>query len=196
MGQPTITDATKARGAGFICCPDRGLKLERLADMITGFSKRWRLPALGILMIVVWLGPINHGKAAETGQQVFLDSCAECHTIGKGKLVGPDLAGVTSRREASWLQRQIKDPESLIAENDPIALQLVKEADDVEMPGLELSDEQVAAVIAYLKSTEQLANVEIGTPSQYMPTILISIIVLIGLTLIALKVGSKKVNVS
>jgi mono/diheme cytochrome c family protein len=163
--------------------------------MITGFSKKWRVPALGVLMIVIWLGPIKQGTAAETGQQIFEDNCAACHTIGKGKLVGPDLAGVTSRREGSWLKRQIKDPEGLIAKKDPIALQLLKEADDVPMPSPDLSDEEVVAVIAYLKSTEKQASVVVGVPYQYMPTILISIIVLIGLTLIGFRAGSKKVDV-
>ncbi|MCH8323116.1 MAG: cytochrome c [Proteobacteria bacterium] len=163
--------------------------------MITGFSKKWRVPALGVLMVVIWLGPIKHGKAAETGQEIFQNNCAACHTIGKGKLVGPDLAGVTSRREESWLERQIKDPERLIAEKDPIAMQLLQEADNVPMVSLELSDEEVVAVIAYLKSTERQENVAVGLPSQYMPTVLISILVLIGLTLIGLRVGTKKVDV-
>ncbi len=126
--------------------------------MITGFSRRWRVPALGVLMCVIWLGPTKHGKAAETGQQIFQSQCAACHTIGKGKLVGPDLAGVTARREESWLKRQIKDPERLIAENDPIAMQLLKEADDVPMAPLGLSDGAVVAVIAYLQSTETQAE--------------------------------------
>jgi mono/diheme cytochrome c family protein len=146
-------------------------------------------------MSVVWLGPTHQVQAAEAGEEIFQSLCAACHTIGKGKLVGPDLAGVTSRREESWLHRQIKEPDALIAENDPIAMQLLQEADNVEMPPAELSDEEVVAVIAYLKSTEQQENVAVGLPSQYMPTVIISIVVLIGLTLIGLRVGSKKVDV-
>ncbi len=163
--------------------------------MIAGFSKRWGVPVLGVLMSFIWLGPIHHGKAAETGEEIFRSLCAACHTIGKGKLVGPDLAGVTSRREESWLHRQIKEPDTLIAENDPIALQLFQEADNVPMPPLDLSDEEVVAVIAYLKSTEQQAAVATSRPSQYLPTMLISLVVLIGLTLIGFRAGSKKVDV-
>jgi cytochrome c551/c552 len=163
--------------------------------MITWFSKRWRVPALGVLMIIIWLGPIRQGMAAETGQNIFQNMCTACHTIGKGKLVGPDLAGVTSRREESWLKRQIKEPDRLVAENDPIAMQLLQEANNVPMIPLGLSDADVVAVIAYLKSTEQQADVATGLPSQYIPTVLISIIVLIGLTLIGLRVGNKKVDV-
>ncbi len=163
--------------------------------MITGFSKKRRVPALEIFLVVILLGPIEHGKAAESGQEIFESNCAACHTIGKGRLVGPDLAGVTSRREASWLNRQIKDPERLIAEKDPIAMQLLKEADNVPMVSLELSDGEVVAVISYLKSTERQTDVDVGLPSQYVPTVLISILVLIGLTLIGLRWGSKNVDV-
>lgn len=163
--------------------------------MNTELPNGWRVPALGFLMIVIWLGPITHGEAAETGKQIFQSSCAACHTIGGGRLVGPDLAGVTSRRDESWLQRQIKEPDRLIAENDPIAIQLLKEANNMPMPSLGLSDAKVVAIIAYLKSTEQQANAATGLPSQYMPTVFISIGVLIGITLIGLIAGKKKVDV-
>jgi len=163
--------------------------------MMAGFSKRWRGCALGVLVIVIGLGPVRQGMATEIGQQIFQSSCAACHTIGKGKLVGPDLAGVTSRREISWLKRQIKEPDRLIAENDPLAMQLLQEANNVPMVPLGLDDADVVAVIAYLQSTEQQTNVETSLPAQYLPTVLISVLVVIGLTFIGLKVGSKKVDV-
>ncbi len=163
--------------------------------MITELPKRWRFPPLGVLVIVISLATLQHAMAQESGQEIFEDNCAACHTIGKGKLVGPDLAGVTSRREASWLERQIGDPESLIDEEDPIALQLMEESDGVPMPSPELSDEEIAAVIGYLKSTESRASVETSLPSQYLPTVLISAAVVLLLTLIALIGGRKKVDV-
>jgi len=163
--------------------------------MITGFSKKWRAPALAILVAVVGLAPSNHGQAAETGREIFQENCAACHTIGKGKLVGPDLSGVTSRREAGWLIRQINDPEGLIAGKDPIAMQLLKEAANVPMPNLELSGADVAAVIAFLKSTERQTDVAVDLPPQYKPTLLISFLLLLGLTFIGLRVGNKKTDV-
>ncbi len=164
--------------------------------MITGFLKRWQVPAYAVFMIVICLGPIKHGEAADSGQQIFQSLCTACHTIGKGKLIGPDLAGVTSRREEGWLIRQIMEPDRLLAENDPIAMQLLQEANNIPMVPLGLSDADVVAVIAYLKSTEQQANVATGLPSKYVPTVLISILVLISLTLIGLRVGKKEVDVS
>ena len=109
--------------------------------------------------------------------------------------MGPDLAGVTSRREESWLIRQIKEPDSLVAENDPVAMQLLQEANGVPMVALGLSDAEVAAVIAYLKAIEQQAEVATGLPSEYLPTVIVSIALLIGLTSVGLIVGRKKVDV-
>ncbi len=65
---------------------DRDVEFDRLANMIAGFFKKWRVPVLGILMSFVWLGPIHHGEAAEIeiGQELFQSLCAACHTIGKG----------------------------------------------------------------------------------------------------------------
>ncbi len=163
--------------------------------MMTGFSKVWRVPALGTLAIIVLMGSIEQGMAAQTGQEIYQSLCTACHTIGKGKLIGPDLAGVTSRREEGWLKRQIKEPDRLLAENDPIAMQLLQEANNIPMVPLGLSDADVVAVIAYLKSTEQQADVVTGLPSRYIPTVLISILLLISLTLVGLRVGKKEVDV-
>ena len=133
-------------------------------------------------------------QAAPDGAKIFTEKCTACHTIGK-KMLGPDLAGVTSRREAGWLRRQIKEPDVMIAEKDPIVMQLLQESNNLPMVPMGLSDADVDAVIAYLKSTEQAEVVEAGLPSQYVPTVLTSLVVLIGLTLIGLTVGIKKVDV-
>ena len=109
--------------------------------------------------------------------------------------MGPDLAGVTSRRDEDWLRRQIKEPDSLLIEKDPVAMQLLQEANGVPMVSLGLSDAEVAAVIAYLKAIEQQAEVATDLPSEYLPTVIVSIVLLIGLTAVGLIVGRKKVDV-
>ncbi len=132
---------------------------------------------------------------AQGGESVFKNKCTSCHTIGAGKLIGPDLKGVTTRRDSVWLFRQIKEPDKLIAENDPIATQLVKEV-GLPMAPLGLSDADVLSVIAYLKSTEASATaVSGGTPPQFWPTILIGLALVAAFTLYGLKAGKKKVEV-
>jgi hypothetical protein len=60
------------------------------------------------------------------------------------------------------------------------------------MVNLGLSDAEVKAVISYLKSIEKQMTVSAGIPSEYFPTILISILLLIGITLVGLRVGKKE----
>ena len=62
-----------------------------------------------IFSIIFCLISIEYVGSAEKGEEIFQGNCAGCHTIGKGTLVGPDLSGVTLRREENWLIRQIKD---------------------------------------------------------------------------------------
>lgn len=86
----------------------------------------------------------------ETGKALFKEKgCPACHTIGGGKLTGPDLEGVTERREEEWLRKWIKSPETMIM-TDPVAKELLKKY-FVPMPNQGLTEEEVEFVITYLK---------------------------------------------
>ena len=62
---------------------------------------------------------------ADPGGALFEQMCVACHTVGGGNRVGPDLAGVTRRRDEAWLERMIREPDRLVAEGDPINRQIV-----------------------------------------------------------------------
>jgi cytochrome c2 len=93
----------------------------------------------------------NHKEETyEEGKELFQSKgCTGCHTIGKGKLVGPDLKGVTQRRSEDWLKKWIKSPDTMIL-TDPTAKELLKQY-LTPMPNLGLTDEEVNALISYLK---------------------------------------------
>lgn len=133
----------------------------------------------------------DSGDAVLQGKTTFGQSCSTCHTIGRGKLVGPDLQGVTTRREQLWLRAQIKSPSVLRTQDDPIARSNFEKF-GIRMPDLGLTDQQVEAVIAYLKTAEPAPA---STPSQYFPTLAAGILAIVGLTLIGLIAGTKKVEV-
>lgn len=87
------------------------------------------------------------------GEQIFQEKgCIGCHTIGGGKLAGPDLLGVTQRREEAWLLRWIKAPDEMVF-TDPIAKEMLMEY-YVPMPNQGLNDEEVKAVVEYLKQKD------------------------------------------
>ncbi len=125
------------------------------------------------------------------GETVFGQNCAVCHSIGRGVLVGPDLQDVTARREEAWLRVQIKSPSTHRAQNDPIAMSNLKEF-GIPMPDLGLTEQQVEAVIAYLKTGEPAP---VSTPAHYLPTLVIGVLAIVGFTLIGLIAGTKKVEV-
>lgn len=91
-------------------------------------------------------------QSAADGEAIFKSNCAGCHSIGGGRLVGPDLKGVTAQRDPDWLTRFIAEPDKVLAAGDPIAAALLQEFNNVPMPNLGLSADQVAAVIAYLEA--------------------------------------------
>ena len=89
-------------------------------------------------------------QTAAGGEAIFQLKCAGCHTIGGGRLVGPDLKGVTALRDRAWLVRFITEPDKVLAAGDLVATALLQESDNVRMPNLGLPADQAAAVIAYL----------------------------------------------
>ncbi len=82
------------------------------------------------------------------GEQVYLAlGCQSCHSIGRGRLVGPDLAGVLQRHDPEWLRRWLKDPTSMMI-TDPKARELVRQF-TVQMPNLNLNDAEIGALLDY-----------------------------------------------
>ena len=86
------------------------------------------------------------------GEELFRTRCAACHTIGAGASLGPDLAGVTERRDRRWLTRWLLDPEQMLAAKDPLALELLANNRQLAMPSTGLTEQQVAELISYLAS--------------------------------------------
>lgn len=89
------------------------------------------------------------------GERLFQTQCTACHTLGEGDHVGPDLLGVTRRRERGWLTQYLLAPDRLREERDPIATALFAQYRNVPMPNLQLSRAEVAELIAYLERYEQ-----------------------------------------
>jgi protein SCO1/2 len=86
----------------------------------------------------------------ERGEYMFKAHCAACHTVGQGAYIGPDLLGVTRRRDRQWLAEFIFAPDKMLAARDPIAVELFDKNKGVRMPALALTREDVAGIIGYL----------------------------------------------
>src|SRR3954452_16563698 len=100
-----------------------------------------------------WRGPRRETKSyadaapltLDRGEYTFKSHCAACHTIGQPERIGPDLQGVTKRRNREWLERFILAPDKMLADEDPIAKELFAKYKNVRMPNLALSPGDVGA---------------------------------------------------
>lgn len=72
--------------------------------------------------------------AAQDAADFFRQNCVSCHTIGGGRLTGPDLKDATGRRDREWLARFMMNPQSVISQGEPYAQKLLEEARGVVMP--------------------------------------------------------------
>jgi protein SCO1 len=85
------------------------------------------------------------------GQYLFAKECSACHTVGHGDKIGPDLAGVTRRRDPEWLARYIVEPDKVLASGDPIAKGLQARY-GITMPNLRVGDRDLAALLDFLSA--------------------------------------------
>ncbi len=91
------------------------------------------------------LPAIYHEKKADEsfvnqGQTLFrLARCISCHAVeGRGGKQAPDLAKIASKANATWIYNYLKNPQRL--------------QKHIEMPQYGFTDEQLAAVTAYIES--------------------------------------------
>lgn len=84
------------------------------------------------------------------GESFFEFQCSACHTIGEGAIVGPDLLGITQKREHAWLVRKIVEPYQMYQEGDSITVENVEQYGEPMYPQ-GLTEEDALNVIAYLE---------------------------------------------
>jgi protein SCO1/2 len=120
-------------------------------------------PKLTAVMITHWLGgysgapPVRTYAAAkplpklDAGAYLFATKCSACHSLGNGTTVGPDLAGVTMRRSWQWLTKYLAAPDTMLNAGDPVAKALFEQYNQIPMPNLKLSGEQIQDVVGYLE---------------------------------------------
>ncbi|HET9326321.1 MAG TPA: cytochrome c [Candidatus Eisenbacteria bacterium] len=95
-------------------------------------------------------------ELAERGEKLFQEKgCSACHAFGK-RSAGPDLAGVSMRRTARWMENQILHPDVMVKE-DPISRAMFGEF-ALQMPNQGLTPEEAKAVIEYFKHQDQEAD--------------------------------------
>ncbi len=95
--------------------------------------------------------------AQEEAAEFYKKNCMSCHTIGGGRLTGPDLKDVAARRDAAWLKRFIANPKGVIDSGDAAAAQLLQEYRGVVMPTVpDLNPSRIEALLRLIEAESKL----------------------------------------
>ncbi len=89
---------------------------------------------LSIPLLLTFCFTSHADEQKERTKTYFRNNCMSCHTIGGGRLTGPDLKGVMQRKDRAWLKRFILDPPGVLASGDAYALKLKRDARNAVMP--------------------------------------------------------------
>jgi mono/diheme cytochrome c family protein len=96
---------------------------------------------------------------AQEAADFFRQNCISCHTVGGGRLTGPDLKNVTQRKEREWLIEFLQSPQAMLDKGDPYALKLQQEARGVVMPNINgMSKDRAQALLGMLDAESKLAK--------------------------------------
>ena len=109
------------------------------------------------LYIVIGLSLSAATVSAQEAAQFFRENCVSCHTVGGGRLTGPDLKSVTQRKERDWLVEFLMNPQAMMDKGDPYALKLQQEARGVMMPAIGgMTKDRAQALLAMLDAESKL----------------------------------------
>ncbi len=88
-------------------------------------------------------------------EDIFRFRCMSCHSLGTEDGLGPGLRGVTKKRDKAWLVRWLKEPDKMLAEKDPIVLELYNRYNKILMPNFKLKDDEVEALIKFMEESPE-----------------------------------------
>lgn len=100
------------------------------------------------IVISLSIVTVSFNLNAQDGKEVFKQNCSACHSIGKGKLVGPDLEGIHTKRTEEWILSFVKNAQAF-GEKDADAKTLITEY-GYPMPNQNVNDAEIKAIISYI----------------------------------------------
>jgi mono/diheme cytochrome c family protein len=95
-------------------------------------------PKRGAVRIVATLFVLITGASAiglaQDTPDYYRANCMNCHTIGGGRLTGPDLKDVGKRKDAEWLISFMQNPKAVVDSGDAYAAKITEASRGVVMP--------------------------------------------------------------
>jgi mono/diheme cytochrome c family protein len=95
-------------------------------------------------LVSLWLLLPVPGALAQDTAAFYKRKCGACHSIGGGRLLGPDLKDVESRKDRKWLKQFLLNPKATLDQGDAYGKQILSEAHGMVMPKVSGIDEAMA----------------------------------------------------
>lgn len=131
-----------------------------LAAQVGSWLVNWKLPEVANNEFYLQApAPRTHSL----GEKLFRNRCIACHAIGeetrsadnaaeKRQTTGPNLLGVTQKRDRAWLVRVIVEPDKMLAEKDPLFMELYNRYNQISMPNFRLGKIEAEALIDHIEA--------------------------------------------
>ena len=100
---------------------------------------------------IAFSSPLN-AEWVTGGKNIYDLKCLACHKLTDEKLVGPGWAGVTKRRNPTWIMKMITNDDMML-EKDEEAQKLLEQC-LVRMPNQNVSKEEARQVIEFMRSND------------------------------------------
>lgn len=88
------------------------------------------------LILAALIALTSAAAFAQDTPDYYRANCMNCHTIGGGRLTGPDLKDVGKRKNAEWLIGFMQNPKAVIDSGDAYAAKITEASRGVVMPTL------------------------------------------------------------
>lgn len=124
------------------------------------------MKVLSLMMFILMLTAYKGNTQTLSGKEIFVGNCQACHSIGGGDVVGPDLAGISERREESWIKAFIINSQNLIAEGDKEAVEVFNKYHKIAMPPHNFTEEEMTNLLGYIKETGKEASASNEQPAE------------------------------
>lgn len=131
--------------------PDRlnELKINHMKGSVLATRARQFTLVISTLLLLI---PFQGLQAQPDGEALFKSQCAQCHSTGENKVIGPGLKGIHTKQNEAWLISWIRNSQELIKSGDAYAVQIYEEYNKTVMPSFALSDDEIKSILAYVKA--------------------------------------------